>query len=105
MLVPSDREPCILTRFDTVPNTQLNRKDRSFTTLGIVLLELRFGKRLEDHRLWLNPLYTPDIADPMIRQTVACVWLEDVHGEAGEDYARAVDWMLRQAPSVLKGET
>lgn len=31
---------------------------------------------------------------------VACEWLEDIQGEAGGDYANAVDWTLRQAPTT-----
>ena len=80
------------------------KKDRSFSTLGIVLLELCFWKRLEEHPLWLNPVFAAGKADPMIRQTVACEWLADVQGEAGKDYATAVRWTLKQAPSMLKDD-
>ena len=79
-------------------------KDHSFSTLGIVLLELCFGSRLEDHNMWQNPAYAPLKADPNFRQTVARVWLDDVQGEAGEDYAMATQWTLTQSPAVTKDD-
>ena len=100
-------EPYILANITatTQPNTnQLMTKDRSFSTLGIVLLELCFGRRLEDHKEWQKPGYAALMQDSNIRQAVACVWLEDVGEEAGPDYATAVNWTLRQAPAVLKDE-
>ncbi|KAF2163556.1 hypothetical protein M409DRAFT_26168 [Zasmidium cellare ATCC 36951] len=98
-------EPYILTYFDSCPaNGNVVKKDRSFSTLGIVLLELCFGSRLEEHHLWSNPAFAAGKNDPMIRQAVACEWLEDVQGEAGEDYATAVNWTLRQAPIVVKDD-
>ena len=98
-------EPYILANFDSTTNTSpAMKKDRSFSTLGIVLLELCFGCRLEQHTKWQTPGYAVLQNDPMIRQTVACEWLDDVQGEAGEDYANAVNWTLRQAPAMLKDE-
>lgn len=100
-------EPYILARISSVtpqPSTHPTTKDRSFSTLGIVLLELCFGSRLEDHKMWQNPGYAALKADPIMRQTVACEWLDDVQGEAGEDYANAVNWTLKQAPATLKDE-
>jgi hypothetical protein len=98
-------EPYILAQVEPTKNSaQAATKDRSFSTLGIVLLELCFGYRLEDHKMWQNPGYAPLKNDPIIRQTVACEWLDDVKGEAGEDYANAVNWTLHQAPAVLKDE-
>jgi hypothetical protein len=79
-------------------------RDRSFSTLGIVLLELCFDKRLEQHHLWLDPDYSNLEANPIMRQTVACEWLKAVQGEAGEDYANAVNWTLKEAPVELKDE-
>lgn len=97
-------EPYILTQFDSTSSGPQLKKDRSFSTLGIVLLELCFGTRLETHLLWSNPAFVSGKADPMIRQAVACAWLEEVPGEAGEDYALAVDWALRQAPLTVKDD-
>lgn len=98
-------EPYVLARFEAsniVPSAP--QKDRSFSTLGIVLLELCFGYRLEEHKMWNKPGYAALKNDPMIRQTIACEWLDEVPGEAGQDYADAVHWTLRQAPAVLKDD-
>jgi hypothetical protein len=98
-------EPYILAEMSPSSTTTSNpQKDRSFSTLGIVLLELCFGYRLEEHRMWLNPGYTALRNDPIMRQTVACEWLDEVQGEAGEDYATAVDWTLKQSPAVLRDD-
>jgi hypothetical protein len=98
-------EPYILANVDSASNnSSAMKKDRSFSTLGIVLLELCFGCRLEGHKMWQTPGYAALQNDPMMRQTIACEWLDDVQGEAGEDYAKAVNWTLRQSPATLKNE-
>ncbi|KAK5112293.1 hypothetical protein LTR85_011565 [Meristemomyces frigidus] len=97
-------EPYLRADFDTLNGGNHPQRDRSFSTLGIVLLELCFGVRLEQHGLWQNPVYAAGKTDPLLRQTVACEWLNDVEDEAGGDYALAVSWTLKQAPAVLKDE-
>lgn len=96
-------DPYLVTRFDTATGSAT--RDRSFSTLGIVLLELCFGRCLEEHELWQQPNYAPLQSDPMMRQTVAVQWLEDVQGEAGDDWVEATEWTLRKAPTVLKDDT
>ena len=54
--------------------------------------------------MWRNPAYATLKNDPVMRQTVACEWLDEVEGEAGEDYSNAVNWTLRQAPAILKDD-
>ncbi|TKA63099.1 hypothetical protein B0A55_09554 [Friedmanniomyces simplex] len=93
-------EPYVLTRFDNNSEAPVSQSDQSFSTLGIVLLELCFGARFEDHPLWQHPAYASLKTDPNMRQVIACQWLRDVEGEAGDDYASAVNWTLRQAPLV-----
>ncbi|GIZ44581.1 hypothetical protein CKM354_000777500 [Cercospora kikuchii] len=96
-------EPYILTSLSNVANSSKQMtKDRSFSTLGIVLLELCFGRRLEDHPLWSNSLYAAGKSDSIMRQAVAFEWLDDVQGEAGEEYATAVTWTLRHVPGIVK---
>ena len=99
-------EPYILAGFEASnASPSATQKDGSFSTLGIVLLELCFGYLLEDHKMWKqNPIYASLKTDPNMRQTVACEWLGDVEGEAGEDYANAVNLTLRQAPAVLQDD-
>ncbi|KAI1759153.1 hypothetical protein GGR53DRAFT_471632 [Hypoxylon sp. FL1150] len=63
--------------------------------LGIVLLELCFGRLLEDHpcrKKWAsvndeNLRFALDVA-------AALDWLQEVEGEVGPDYASAVGWCL-----------
>ncbi|KAK5164620.1 uncharacterized protein LTR77_009826 [Saxophila tyrrhenica] len=98
-------EPYILANINpSNSNTLTSQKDRSFSTLGIVLLELCFGRRLEEHPMFLNSPYAALKADPIIRQTVACEWIDDATGEAGEEYAKAVKWTLQQSPALLKDD-
>ncbi|KAK3047848.1 hypothetical protein LTR09_010823 [Extremus antarcticus] len=54
--------------------------------------------------MFRNPAYAALKADPIIRQTVACEWVDDVQGEAADDYANAVAWTLKQSPAVLKDD-
>ncbi len=96
-------EPYVSTRFDSAGNTPSAQSNLSFLSLGIVLLELCFGQRFETHPLWQNPAYALLKSDASMRQSIACQWLKDVDGEAGEDYAFAVNWTLRQAPLVVRG--
>ena len=78
------------------------KPDRSFVSLGIVLLELCFGHRFEECSCWSQPGFAQLKADPHVRQAMACQWLEDVESDAGVDYAGAVEWTLRQAPVTVK---
>ena len=58
-------EPYVLTQFEATNNKPpTGQSDQSFSTLGIVLLELCFGTRFEDHHLWQNPAYAPLKSDP-----------------------------------------
>lgn len=98
-------EPYILAAFDSNgATTPRPRKDCSFSTLGIVLLELFFGVRFESHYLWQEPLYASSRTDHTIRQIVACKWLDEVEDEAGEEYSSAVSWTLRQVPRIKDGK-
>ncbi|KAK5742068.1 hypothetical protein LTR17_003576 [Elasticomyces elasticus] len=81
------------------PSNPAFLQQNGFSQLGILLLELCFGKPLEDHKLWQNPAFAVGCNDPIIRHAVACQWLgNDVEHEAGENYAVAVDWTLNHAP-------
>ncbi|KAI1370312.1 hypothetical protein F4677DRAFT_367696 [Hypoxylon crocopeplum] len=68
---------------------------RSLRQLGIVLLELCFGKLLEDQpcrKRW--PLVDDENAKFALDVAAALDWLQEVEGEAGLDYASAVGWCL-----------
>lgn len=66
----------------------------NFASLGILLLELCFGKRLEDQNFYK---ITAD-GDPEIKRALdlmaAVNWSQKVSEEEGENYASAVKWCL-----------
>lgn len=77
--------------------------DRSFGSLGIMLVELCFGTPLRDHELWVQLGLVPASATPSLQMMVARQWADAVEGEAGPDYAQAVQWCLNECPTTLKG--
>lgn len=93
-------KPFFLTRFDSATQS----KDDSFKALGVLLLELCFGKPLDQHEIWQQPGFAMAKANPMMRHFVACEWLKHVEGEAGEQYAIAVRFCLHEAPATLKDD-
>lgn len=93
-------KPFFLTRLET----SANPKDDSFKSLGVLLLELCFGKPLDQHEIWQQPGFAMAKANPMMRHFVACEWLKHVEGEAGEQYAIAVRFCLHDAPATLKDD-
>ena len=92
--------PFFLSRLDAKCAT----KDDSFKALGTLLLELCFGKPLDQHVLWDQPGFAMAKTNPIMRGFVALDWLKDVEGEAGEQYANAVRYCLQEAPTSLKDE-
>ncbi|KAI6816919.1 hypothetical protein KC332_g1267 [Hortaea werneckii] len=72
-------------------------RDETFWSLGIVLLELCFGKRLETHDLWSSS-FARNPLDPFQRLAIAQEWARDVELEADTDFAEAVPWCLQRAP-------
>lgn len=78
--------------------------DKSFACLGIMLLELAFGKRLEEHELWQKVGGAWDKNDPVFRLIVARNWQQEVRGEAGDKYFSAVAWCLDKSPPTLDGD-
>ncbi|KAK3641617.1 hypothetical protein LTR56_011219 [Elasticomyces elasticus] len=107
-LYPRDEplNPYMSTSFQP-PSNAVPLEQNGFSQLGILLLELCFGKPLEEHKLWRSAAFTAGRNDPIIRHAVACNWLDtdgDVENEAGENYALAVDWTLKQAPKDAKDE-
>lgn len=89
-------DPYVLTDFDANSTTSLPRMDLSFIALGIVLLELGFGKRFNQNPLWQK--LPGRESDPMTRMFVAQTWAKKMQGTAGEDYALAVSWTLNNGP-------
>ncbi|KAF2007648.1 hypothetical protein P154DRAFT_407825, partial [Amniculicola lignicola CBS 123094] len=68
-------------------------------SLGILLLELCFGRRLEDHPLRKrHPRGDPD-SKQAFDLMAAMQWSKNVHDEGGSDYAMAVKWCFLGASS------
>ena len=86
----------------TSPSSYTSR-DRSLTTLGILLIELCFGTALEDHEMRRQchtstpPQQTNASLDlaATLDLAVALEWSRSVVEEAGETYADAVNWCLK----------
>ncbi|KAL7800195.1 hypothetical protein V8C37DRAFT_364409 [Trichoderma ceciliae] len=67
-------------------------KHHNFFFLGILLLELCFGRRLEDDPRHIE--YSIGVGENKQKfdLVVALDWVKEVSGEAGDDYASAVKW-------------
>jgi hypothetical protein len=65
-------------------------KTFNFYSLGILLLELCFGRRLEDHPQRQRLLSGSKEVNQAFDLMAALKWLGGVGDEAGEDYASAV---------------
>ncbi|KAI7104169.1 hypothetical protein KC328_g913 [Hortaea werneckii] len=81
----------------TPTTSEHSSRDETFWSLGVVLLELCFGKRLETHDLWSSS-FARNPQDPLQRLAVAQEWARDVELEADADFAEAVHWCLQKAP-------
>lgn len=100
--------PFVSADFEANPPSHASNKppkasDRSFACLGIMLLELAFGTRLEEHELW-QQLGPQNSCIGVFRLMVAKQWADEVEGEAGPEYAEAVLWCLNKSPTTLEGD-
>jgi hypothetical protein len=78
-------------------------RECNFFSLGIVLLELCFGKRLEDHPLRRKHPITNDADTSKAFDLMAAIqWSRGVCDEGGADYAAAVKWCFTGAGNVSK---
>jgi hypothetical protein len=93
-------KPFFLVRFGPVATTN----DDRFKSLGSLLLELCFGRSLDEHELWKQAGFAAAKTNPMMRHFVASEWARDVEGEAGEQYASAVRFCMQQGPASLSDE-
>jgi hypothetical protein len=76
-------------------------KDSNFYTLGILLLELCFGSRLEDQS-FRKKHTTVDVDSKQAFDLMAAMrWLKDVSDEGGVDYATAVEWCFTGAGDII----
>ncbi|KAH7389317.1 hypothetical protein DE146DRAFT_635047 [Phaeosphaeria sp. MPI-PUGE-AT-0046c] len=76
-----------------LPSTDFFANDCNFYSLGILLLELCFGCRLEDHHQRKKYTSSADAeAKHALDVMAALKWSRSVSGEGGDDYATAVTW-------------
>ena len=69
---------------------------KSISALGIMLLELCFGIALEDHDIRRGFLGADGQPNPALDLVAAKEWCERyAQGEAGQDFADAIGWCLR----------
>jgi hypothetical protein len=74
-------------------STDPSANDCNFFSLGILLLELCFGCRLEDHHFRKKHPDSTDVATKHAFDLMAALkWSNSVSGEGGDDYATAVKW-------------
>lgn len=77
--------------------------NRNFHSLGILLLELCFGSRLEDHQLRRSYPSTTDAAAKYAFDVLTALeWSSSVRGEGGDDYAIAVKWCFTGTTDEVK---
>jgi len=100
--------PFILANFQEplgIQNQHMPAMDQGFVTLGIILLELCFGRPLETHEMWSKSNGVLNPADPFHRQYVAAQWAKAIDLVIdGPEYTNAVEWCLREAPTENKDE-
>ena len=78
---------------NSAPDEKQQLNDRSITTLGILLLELCFGRTLEAHPI--RARYPQGQTNPYLDLAAALEWSEQVNEEAGPEFANAISWCLK----------
>jgi hypothetical protein len=98
-------EPFIRQGFATEQTSATNFDvgECNFFSLGILLLELCFGKRLQDHPLRRKHADTGNADAKQAFDLMAAIqWSRGVCDEGGEDYDAAVKWCFTGAGDVSK---
>ncbi|KAH7324281.1 hypothetical protein B0I35DRAFT_475541 [Stachybotrys elegans] len=92
-------EPFIRQSFDTAKTRVRSSEAEScnFYSLGIILLELCFGRRLEDHPMRKKHPAGTGEEKMAFDLMVALKWSCSVRDEGGDDYAAAVKWCFTGA--------
>ncbi|KAF1993825.1 hypothetical protein P154DRAFT_449145 [Amniculicola lignicola CBS 123094] len=94
-------EPFIRQGFESFRHVQGNEDadECNFYSLGILLLELCFGQRLEDHPLRKKHPAGDENSKQAFDLMAALKWSQSVADEGGSDYATAVKWCFMGASS------
>lgn len=67
-------------------------REYNFAPLGILLLELCFGKRIDDYPPRRKWPHEPKDVKQAFDIMAGLSWAQEISGEAGDDYASAVTW-------------
>ncbi len=89
----------------TLPSSTQDVHDvAGITSLGIVLLELCFGRLIEQHPARIK---FPTVEDGQINGAfdllAALEWLKEVNDEAGPEFADSIGWCLAGCRTLSKG--
>ncbi|KAF2819670.1 hypothetical protein CC86DRAFT_306879, partial [Ophiobolus disseminans] len=97
-------EPFICQAFDNINTSEAapGAKELNFFSLGVLLVELCFGKRLEDSRIRQDHPVGDAESKKVYDLVAALKWSHSVGENAGEDYARAVGWCFTSGGVVGK---
>lgn len=99
--------PYITKDFPTTPSSpqfSYNIDDHGTSTLGIILLELSFDTPLEEHGFRRNMLTLDGEPNPWLDLAAATQWCDCYAiDETGPEFARAIDWCLRNGTTRLSG--
>lgn len=88
---------------ETVGSSSLDQ-DFGLQTLGVVLLELCFGKAIEDHPMRQKYLSNDAFSDVVHDVAIAQLWYPDAMNETGTQVLDAIDWCLSNNVAVRSGE-
>ena len=76
---------------------------QAFLKLAICLVELCFGKRLQDHEMYVQLHASPAVPQNYIDEVVARKWSKEVQNHLDAGYAKSVNACLRLAsPAVME---
>jgi hypothetical protein len=84
----------------TAASSNAEANDCNFFSLGILLLELCFGRRLEDHPLRKKHPAGAGETKQAFDCMAALKWSQSVRDEGGDDYASAVKWCFTGAQNT-----
>jgi hypothetical protein len=98
-------EPFIRQGFSSqgVSKASIATNDCNFLSLGILLLELCFGKRLEDHPLRRKYPATDNVdANRAFDLMAAKRWSHNIRDEDGPEFKAAVQWCFIEGDNASK---
>jgi hypothetical protein len=90
---------------DTAPAVGSFATNESLQSLGIILLELLFGKSITDSPQWQRLLLL-DSSSRFAKELVAAqLWSCNVHDEAGPEWSTAITWCVRTRSTMPDPKT